>query len=332
MKIEIKKIETKEKHLDPSLIVDHQTVVLEAEDLYPGIHVWYDKKAKPGLESGERIGYLVTKNGIPVGAALAKHDENSKICTVRVRDEAIHDGIGKILFLLMAMNLRIGTKKVHFTAPENLWDKYSKFFEEMGFTNRGYFEDQYRLFDPEIFAEADYKYFSNFVFRNYLPLYAGLIANINGEKIDMILSLKPVYAERVINKTKIMELRKKFSSKWIGKWALIYSSSPIQAFVAKVKVKDVIQDTPESLWLKWHDAIDCRLEEFTAYTHGINIIYGIVLDDVQKIEPIPKWQLEHLLHRDLVPPQSYLGVENNPDWKSAVGMSHLMRGLNDLSL
>ena len=67
MSIKIIKLEHKISNIDPLLIDQHKTVVLEAEDLYPGIDIWYNKKVKPGLEEGERIGYLIQKNGSPVG-------------------------------------------------------------------------------------------------------------------------------------------------------------------------------------------------------------------------------------------------------------------------
>ena len=135
MSLEIIKIEKDKKQLDSQLLDKHRKVVLEAEDLYPGIHKWYDIKAKPGLEKGDRIGYLVQKDDIPVGAAIARQGLNGKICTVRVRNEAMHEGIGKILFLLLAMNLRRETKQIHFTAPEHLCNKYQTLFDEIGFKN-----------------------------------------------------------------------------------------------------------------------------------------------------------------------------------------------------
>lgn len=325
MQIEIHKIDNRIGSLDPLLLRQHRTIVLEAEDLYPGIDIWYDRKAKPELEKGERIGYLVQKDGRPLGAAIARQGTDAKICTVRVCDEAIHASIGKILFLLVAMNLRGGTKRVHFTAPQNLWNKYEDFFKSMGFTNLGCASEQYRLWDNEIIAAAEYISFKNFVFKNYLPLYARQLARINGENIDMILSLKPQYAERVLNKTKRMELRRKFSKKWIGSNVLIYSSSPVRAIVAKVKIKSVIKDTPFSMWLKWSEDIDCDLKEYEHYTKNASEIYGIILDEIEGMDPIPLTQLNHLLSAELVPPQSYCDINNNLTWRSAVGITNLLQ-------
>jgi predicted transcriptional regulator/N-acetylglutamate synthase-like GNAT family acetyltransferase len=325
MPVEIIKIHQAIKSLDPYTLDEHRTVVLESEDLYPGIDLWYDRKARLGLEKGERIGYLVKKDGVSVGAAIAKQGENAKICTVRVRDEAIHEGIGKVLFLAMAMNLRRDTKKVHFTAPEDLWNRYRSFFEEMGFVMQGNASEQYRLFDPEIVATADYKQFRRATFDHYLPEYARDLAQIAGQKVDMILSVKSEYARKIANRTKTVELRRKFSKKWIGSWALIYSSMPDQSFVAAAQILNIIKDHPASIWNQWHDAIGCKEEEFYCYTKNLDEIFGVIFGMVKAIDPIPKSQLEHLLQQKLIPPQSYCDVANNPIWGSAVGISHMLQ-------
>jgi predicted transcriptional regulator len=324
MPLEVIKIENPQKNLDPYLLHQHRTVVIESEDLYPGIDIWYDKRAKPGIERGERIGYLVKKDGIPAGAAIAKQGHDAKICTVRVKSEAVHEGIGKILFLLIAMNLR-RAREVHFTAPEELWEAYRDFFNEMCFKFEGYSEQQYRIFGDEIVARADFTSFYKAVIRNYLPRYASHLARIGDSKIDLILSVKPEFAKRITNKTKVMELRRKFSRKWIGKYALVYSSSPVQALVAKVKIKDVVEGTPISIWHHWNKAIDCREDEFRQYTKDAIRVYGIILDEVEEINQVPKTVLEHLLQLDLIPPQSHCEIHDSSLWQSAIGLSYMLQ-------
>ncbi|MCX6640434.1 MAG: hypothetical protein NTW14_08145 [bacterium] len=327
MKIEIIKIDANWGKFDETIRREHREVVVESEELYPGIDLWYDRKVKPGLEKGERVGYLVKSDGVPVGAAVARQGEDAKICAVRVTEPAIHNGIGKIIFLLLAHSLRHDTKRVHFTAPETLWNLYKSFFEEMGFVNQGLAGVQYRLFDdPEIAAAVDFKSFKSAIYKKFLPLYAGLLANLDGDKIDLIFSVKPEYARRIADRTKIMELRRKFSTKWKGHYALIYSSSPDQAFIAKVRVKDIIVDNPSAMWLGWSQAIGCKAEDYFNYTRDLSEVYGIVFDEVKQFDPIYRSTLEHLLNQALVPPQSYCSVENNPTWQSAVGISHLLRG------
>ena len=200
--IKIYKIDKNSLDWMTDIVNNHRELVIEAEDLYRGIERWYDIKAKPGIETGERVGYLITKDNIPAAAAIARQGEDAKICTVRVRDEAVNEGIGSLLFLLLAQSLRHETKKVHFTAPEHLWDAYNIFFKELGFVNKGMAGIQYRLFDPEIVAEAEFIDFRRRVLNKYFALYTGMLARIDNDKIDLLLSLKPEYAKRIKNKTK----------------------------------------------------------------------------------------------------------------------------------
>lgn len=324
MPISVFKIDNENKDWGEILHKQHREVVLEAEDLYPGIDIWYDKTATPGIESGERVGYLVQKDNMPVGAAIAKRGENAKICTIRVRDEGVNEGIGSILFLLLAHSLRKNTKYVHFTAPENLWIKYEFFFKDIGFVKYGYSETQYRLFDREIIATAEYSKFKYLVNTKYLTRMAGLLSNIDNEKIDIMFSIKPEYARRIINLTKIMELRRKFSKKWIGRSALIYSSAPEKAIIGKFKIKDVIKDNPIAIWEKWREAIDCSEEEFFQYTRDTNEIYGILIDDVREIGPIFKDRLEEILQENLSSPQSYIQLKKTNRWEKAIGVSQML--------
>jgi len=358
MKIEIHKIDKSIKGKDPLILQQHRTVVVAAEDLYPGIEIWYDRKVKSELVRGERIGYLVQKNGIPVGAAIAKQGRRSKICTVRILEEAMSFGLGRTLFYLIAMNLRGGASTVHFTAPESLWRKYEEFFKSMKFNFHGKSNTQYRSSDTEIIASAAYSEFleslrgytftgtanpqcdlfvnhdelentNEFNFSSngekFIRPYARPLARIDGERIDLIFSVKPKHAKRIVDGIKVMELRRKFSKKWIGCFALIYSSAPERTLVAKVKIKNVIKGSPASIWGAWHQAIDCEKGDYDSYTRGIDEIYGILLDEIKPIDPVSKTQLEYLLDHNLVPPQSYCNVKNNPLWESAIGITHLLQ-------
>ncbi|NQS98916.1 MAG: hypothetical protein HQ591_10720 [candidate division Zixibacteria bacterium] len=323
MKINIHKINNTNIDWKRELQKEHREVVIEASDLYPGIEIWYDRKVNPGIESGERVSYLITKDNNPVAAAIAKQGEDAKICSVRVRDEAMNEGFGAILFLLLAFSFRRGTKTVHFTAPDHLWNEYENFFTGMGFGRIGKAGEQYRLFDPEIVAEVDYLHFKKNVFEKYFARYAGQLSQINDDRIDVLLSIKPKYANRIINRTKIMELRRRFSKKWIGSSALIYASAPERAIVAKVRIAHVIKDKPIAVWNNWKDAIDCSEEEFLIYTKDIDEVYGILFGNVISVGPFYLTAMENKLEDTLTPPQSYLNLSINSKWERAIALSNM---------
>jgi predicted transcriptional regulator len=66
--------------------------------------------------------------------------------------------------------------------------------------------------------------------------------------MDVLLSIKPEYVNRIRSRSKKFEYRKKsFTSKDI-KRVLIYETSPVKKVVGFFIVEEVIKDTPENLW------------------------------------------------------------------------------------
>lgn len=63
----------------------------------------------------------------------------------------------------------------------------------------------------------------------------------------IVLSIKPKYAELILAGTKTVELRRKWASEPVGV-IVIYASSPVQRLVGMVKVQDVVQAAPPTLW------------------------------------------------------------------------------------
>lgn len=67
----------------------------------------------------------------------------------------------------------------------------------------------------------------------------------NGSAI--LLSVKPKFADLIVDGSKLVELRRTVPAQTVGTIA-IYSSSPIQAIVALADVKETIEASPTKLW------------------------------------------------------------------------------------
>lgn len=65
--------------------------------------------------------------------------------------------------------------------------------------------------------------------------------------IEALFSIKPKFAEKILNGIKIYEYRKIFPSKKIDK-IIIYSTYPVKKVVGEVEVLDIIQMEKEELW------------------------------------------------------------------------------------
>ncbi len=63
----------------------------------------------------------------------------------------------------------------------------------------------------------------------------------------ILLPIKPEYAKKIVNKTKLYEYRKSKCKKNVDK-IVIYCTSPVKKIIAEVEVKSIISNTPIKLW------------------------------------------------------------------------------------
>lgn len=67
----------------------------------------------------------------------------------------------------------------------------------------------------------------------------------NGSAI--LLSVKPKFADLIVDGSKLVELRRSVPAQTVGTIA-IYSSSPVQAIVALADVSETVEASPTKLW------------------------------------------------------------------------------------
>lgn len=303
-----------------------EQMVEECEDLYPGIDIWFKKKVLPGLEEKNRIAFLVYNDSRPIGAAVVRKGDDTKLCSLRVLPEEQKKGLGHLLVALIANEVRNTASHIHFTAPSKLWFELEQFFKNYGFVNNGLAGVQYRLFDDELSCSADYKNVWSGVVNKLPSIIENLTLNGNRAHCDLVLSIQPNFAERIIGGRKRVEIRRKFSNKWKGATALIYASSPSRHFVGEAIIGEVITSSPDRVWSNWKDELGCTFNEFTLYCKGASEVSAIIFKEVKPFkDPIPQVQMEQLLQKDLKAPQSFLEVKKQTVWPTALSLSCLLR-------
>jgi len=124
--------------------------------------------------------------------------------------------------------------------------------------------------------------------------------------MDVLLSIKPKFAESIINGRKKYEFRKVIFSKKYVKHAYIYSTSPIKKIVGAFMINNIIEDSPCALWSQLKDGAGIAEEEFFDYFKNKEIGFALEIADVEKFEtPMdPK-----IIFPDFVPPQSFCYIE-----------------------
>jgi predicted transcriptional regulator len=144
---------------------------------------------------------------------------------------------------------------------------------------------------------------------------------------DLILSLRPQYAEKIFKKQKTVEIRKSFSEKWVGKRAVVYASHPSSSLLGEVRVGSVSQGDPGVIWEKFGACVGCSLPEYAEYVGRATAVWAIQLEEARPYKtPLGIAHVSHLIKRDLRPPQSYCGVESQSDWGAATSVASLLHG------
>jgi len=305
---------------------DFRELVLENEQMYPNIEEWFDHKVIPGMKSCQRVGYIGYLDEKPAVSAVMKRGKFTKFCHLRVREDLRDIHIGEAFFALMGLESRGLAKEIHFTLPESVWRMESKFFKSFGFTKAVKAGHQYRLFEDELKCSSAFeKVWSAILVK--LPKIARIFF-MEGYSLDnrILMSIKAEYAKRVLAGEKKVEIRRRFSKKWIGHKVSLYASRPESSIVGEALIKKVVVGEPESIWERFHKDIGCTREEFNNYTNSISKVYAIVLEEtVPYRKTVSLEEMSTLTQKKLRAPQSYYNLNNNNTWAEAVSMGTLLQ-------
>lgn len=316
---------------DAQLGTDHlkvlKDVIGQSEPMYPGILTWFRNKVVPGLKSGSRTAFIGYENERPIVTAVLKRGTHTKFCHLRIAQDFRDLHLGEAFFALMAVESRSRATEIHFTLPESLWAERKGFFQSFGFCEAKQAAAQYRIFDQELSCSAPF----DTVWRNVLDKLPRIMNSFSINEYSMaprlLFSIKPKYAEKVLGGQKTIEIRRRFSNKWSGERAALYSSQPTGALVGEAIIGEVKTATPKILWEAYGPRIACSESEFFAYADSSAELCAISLEGVLPYtERIPLSQVELLIQEDLIPPQSYCALEAGRPWAKAVSIAALLHG------
>jgi predicted transcriptional regulator/N-acetylglutamate synthase-like GNAT family acetyltransferase len=303
-------------------LTNFKTLVLSNEEMYPAIDQWYRKKVVPGIRAGERAAFVGYLHERPVVSAVVKKGVDAKFCHLRIDDELQNSQLGELFFSVMALEIRDLAKTIHFTLPQRLWHTKSEFFSSFGFQTAEVADKQYRLFDRELQCFAP---FAN-VWRHALeklPKISHLYDcdGFSGSN-KLLFSMHPCHAASVMRGTKTVELRRKFSTRWIGHKINVYASAPTMSLVGEACIDRIVSEAPEQIWRRYKEKLGCTRTQFDVYARGAETLYAIELNNVRPYRSeLPLRQMSHLINEDLHPPQSYCTLERNRPWAKAVSIA-----------
>lgn len=123
--------------------------------------------------------------------------------------------------------------------------------------------------------------------------------------MNILLSIKPKYAESIISGNKRYEFRKIVFKRNYIENVYIYCTSPVKRIIGSFKVGDIIEDRPIKLWEKLNKFSGLEEKEFFDYFKNIERGFAIEIKSIEKFEdPVDPVKLIP----SFVPPQSFYYV------------------------
>jgi predicted transcriptional regulator len=114
---------------------------------------------------------------------------------------------------------------------------------------------------------------------------------------NVLMSIRPAYAEAILAGTKTFELRRRRPSFSAGTRVVVYSSSPDQQLLGTFEAGVIHEASPARIWTLVAGQAGIDRDAFDTYFAGCEKAYAIEIRSTQRLAPKP------LRFR---PPQSYL--------------------------
>lgn len=142
------------------------------------------------------------------------------------------------------------------------------------------------------------------------------------------LSIKQVYAERIIAGTKKIELRKRPIGMELGDLVLLYETIPDSIIKGGFIADKTISLSPSKMWKQYHQIMGVDKEFYDVYFENCEFAYGTLIHQSFSFTTLSLKQIQKLCP-GFVPPQATINWRENwymPDeWIDA-----LHKGRNEL--
>ena len=103
---------------------------------------------------------------------------------------------------------------------------------------------------------------------------------------DVIISIRPKFAEAILSGNKSVELRRRIQSLPLGTRMWIYATKPTGAVIGSAILCEVLQGSPLEIWGCVQSRAGVSEEEFAAYFDGTDSATGLVLKNVRRVKAI----------------------------------------------
>lgn len=284
--------------------------LLESSSIYPGIEFWWDKRVRPSLELCRRVVLVVDAGGSLEGLFIGKPGNSAKLCTLRLRESIRNQGIGRAL-VTEGVNrlLDQDTRKFHITISEAAEEGCTAFFESIGFRRVAVERNRYKRGLDEFVYSCPRNEMTEII-KNELShgidrtLYGVIPIQMPHEQI-LLMSIRPEFAELILQGRKTVEFRRKFSKKYKGATIVFYITHPAQQFMFSTTIAQVDHSQKKELWNMYQQECGISQAVFDEYFSGIDYGYAIHMSN---LKPLPNQLVLERAKKvcpQLRPPQSF---------------------------
>ena len=121
----------------------------------------------------------------------------------------------------------------------------------------------------------------------------------------LLLSLKPRFADAILDGSKTVELRRTRPTIKVPTDALIYASSPRMAIIGRCRVESIGSYAPSALWEAHGHSAGVTRREFRDYFSGADRAYALMLSGPSRFDESIQLADIRCWWPGFVPPQSF---------------------------
>lgn len=298
--------------------------LLESSGLYPEIGTWWENQVCPTISEGKRVVLIVDSGSDLEGLFIGKIGDSAKLCTLRLRESARNQGVGRVLVAEGLRHLlRFNPSRFHVTISEGAEEGCSPFFESIGFRQVAIERSRYLPGVDEFIYSCDRNEIAEVV-KNELSVSMertlfGAHPRQQPCESTLVMSLRPEYAELILKGCKTIEFRRRFSKKYQGAKIVFYVTAPAKRFMFMATIAQVDHLTNDQLWATHHKSGGVSKNIFDNYFAGTESGYGIHLSNIRDFSNQLDLKRAQQIAPQWRPPQSFQRLDRK---------SPLMRALD----
>lgn len=300
-------------------------VLLESSSLYPDIEFWWDNRVRPTLEQGRRVVLVVDAGSSLEGLFIGKPGNLAKLCTLRLRESVRNQGVGRVLVTEgLSRLLDRDTSRFHVTISEAAEEGCTPFFESIGFRQIAIEPNRYKSGTDEFVYSCPrnevVEIINNELSQGVERTLYGVIPRQMPKEQTLLMSLRPEFAELMLQGRKTVELRRKFSKKYEGATIVFYVTRPVQQFMFIATITQVDHSQKKRLWNMYQQECGISQAAFNQYFSGIDHAYAIHLSNVKLVPNQLVLEQAKKICPQLRPPQSFQRLDPKSLLLRALGL------------